>query len=439
MPNKINELQTILASESHDVLCLTETWCDGNIPDNAVNLPGYNIIRNDRQSNQRGGGVACMIKDGIPFKRWHDLESPEFESLWITLRPPRMPRSNSHILLGVIYHPPKANNWLLSRHICTTIDTIRQKHPNAGIMLTGDVNHFKDSPLKSSFKVTQIVTKPTRGDRILDKMYTNMLEFYNSVSVQSPIGASDHNVVICRPQPTTMTQTPKFKTIEKRASGHNEKTLFVHALKNTDWSPIYNMSSCTDQYEFFDRVISELMDTFMPVKLRKIHTNPDKPWITSAFKAAIDRRQRAFQAGDIVTYKMLRNKVNHMSKSLKPKYYRNHVEQLKNTKPNKWWSTVKSFMGNTKPDSSQSLQSLANSESNGDLAALANKLNSFFQSISTDLPQLDPTINCNPQETVPNRFIISVEDVEKRLLKTNIRKAVGPDNIPNWVLSDCAP
>ena len=128
-----------------------------------------------------------------------------------------------------------------------------------------------------------------------------------------------------------------------------------------------------------------------------------------------------------------------MSKCLKPRYYRANVEQLKDTKPNKWWSAVKSFMGNTKPDASQSLQSLANSESDGDLAALADKLNSFFQSISTDLPTFDLLTSCDPPQPITDRFIISVEDVEKRLIKTNTRKAVGPDNILNWILADCAP
>ena len=300
--NKINELQAILVSENHDVLCLTETWCDSNIPDSPINLPGYNLIRNDRQTNQRGGGVACVIKEGITFKRWNDLESPDVESLWITLRPPRMPRSMSHIILATIYHPPKANNWLLSRHICTSIDTILQRHPHAGIMLTGDFNHFKDSYLKSSFKLSQIVSKPTRGDRILDKIYTNMVDFYNSVLVHSPIGASDHNVVICKPQPTT-TRVPKYKTIEVRSSGHNEKALLVHSLKHMDWTPIYSMQTCSDQFEFFDRAISNLIDTYIPIKLRKIHTNRDKPWITAAFKATIECRQRAFMAGDTITYK----------------------------------------------------------------------------------------------------------------------------------------
>ena len=135
-------------------------------------------------------------------------------------------------------------------------------------------------------------------------------------------------------------------------------------------------------------------------------------------------------AGDAVTYKLLRNKVTHMSKRLKPIYYRNNIEQLKHTKPNKWWSAVKSFIGKKrKPDASQSLQSLANTESGGDLHALADKLNSFFQRISTDLPQLDPAAKHSPLEIVSDCFIISVEDVEKRLLSTNTRKAVGPDNL----------
>ncbi len=35
--------------------------------------------------------------------------------------------------------------------------------------------------------------------------------------------------------------------------------------------------------------------------------------------------------------------------------------------------------------------------------------------------------------TVPTKYIISVEDMKKKLANLNIHNAVGPDNLPNWI------
>ena len=37
---------------------------------------------------------------------------------------------------------------------------------------------------------------------------------------------------------------------------------------------------------------------------------------------------------------------------------------------------------------------------------------------------------------VPDEFIISVIDCEQKLSKLCVHKAMGPDNIPNWILKD---
>lgn len=48
------------------VICVTESWLSSDIPDSVVSLPGYKIIRNDR--NSHGGGVAIYIAETIPTK-----------------------------------------------------------------------------------------------------------------------------------------------------------------------------------------------------------------------------------------------------------------------------------------------------------------------------------------------------------------------------------
>ena len=103
----------------------------------------------------------------------------------------------------------------------------------------------------------------------------------------------------------------------------------------------------------------------------------------------------------------------------------------------KWWQGVKTLTGCAKSNNNP-LEGLANSICDGDCKTLANKINVFFQSVSSDLPQLDKSIlpPLNVSTPVPDQYIISVGTVEKQLMNINIRKAIGPDGIPSWILHD---
>ena len=221
--NKYDELAILCKDQSVDLIFLTESWCTEDTI--TTPLSGYACIRHDRNNGQRGGGVMCYVNESIPYKHWTDLDHVDHETLWITLRPYRLPRCYSQLILGIIYHPPKAKNFELSCHISRTLDTLLNRHPNAGIILTGDFNHFQDKYITNQYIIVQIVNKPTRDDKILDKIYTNMCDIFNSVAILPPIATSDHRAVLLQPQP----DMKKFyqnrnHQVEQRRSGPNERT-----------------------------------------------------------------------------------------------------------------------------------------------------------------------------------------------------------------------
>jgi hypothetical protein len=70
---------------------------------------------------------------------------------------------------------------------------------------------------------------------------------------------------------------------------------------------------------------------------------------------------------------------------------------------------------------------------------LAQKINDFFRSVSEQIPPLDTShpilaLECD----VPDQYLVSVADMEKRLLGLKVHKSTGPDQIPAWVLHDFA-
>ena len=49
---------------------------------------------------------------------------------------------------------------------------------------------------------------------------------------------------------------------------------------------------------------------------------------------------------------------------------------------------------------------------------------------------LHTTLTC---DTLPDKFIVGVDMVEKQLSRLKINKAAGPDALPTWILRDFAP
>ena len=104
--NKVDELKAHIDNYKSDILFVTETWLTESIPNEAVNISGFNIFRKDR-TIARGGGVAIYIKDDIPVKTRFDLNSSlTIECLWITIRPKWLPRKISRVALACVYLPP---------------------------------------------------------------------------------------------------------------------------------------------------------------------------------------------------------------------------------------------------------------------------------------------------------------------------------------------
>ena len=151
----------------------------------------------DYNTTSAYGGIICYVRGGIPVvNEWEELDAKDLETLWITILPQHMPREFSHITIGVIYHPPKADDWTMCQHITECIDRILQKYLRSGLVICGVFNHMKDSYLKNSYKLNQLVTKPTHMNSKLDLFYTNMKNHYGTPTHQAGIGLSKHLVII---------------------------------------------------------------------------------------------------------------------------------------------------------------------------------------------------------------------------------------------------
>ena len=122
------------------------------------------------------GGLCAYIQEGnCRFKQLKDLSCCEdHESLWLYLRPNRLPRGFSCIIAGVIYHPAKADSPLFRDHLFRSLALTEARYPNCGLLVTGDFNRLNIDGLLNHFRLKQIVKVPTRKKATLDLILTNM-------------------------------------------------------------------------------------------------------------------------------------------------------------------------------------------------------------------------------------------------------------------------
>ena len=128
------------------VLGLSETWLSNGIPDEYLNIKGYQLIRNDRTwgdpningNIKRGGGVCLYIKEQVIWsdQKYKHLNRsvPYIESQWIEIINP----NSKNIIITNMYRPPDGD---ISDFI-TTLETAMENldFTKNEIFLMGDFN-----------------------------------------------------------------------------------------------------------------------------------------------------------------------------------------------------------------------------------------------------------------------------------------------------------
>ena len=394
--NKIDELECVCNLNSADVVCVTETWLTDTIPDSAVSMKNYVLFRRDRPTY--AGGIAAYINCDIPCRIVSTpmlVDSPT-EILWIKLRPRRLPRPMSIILLGIIYHPPHAmaeDNNVLYQHVRETVDSFTLNHPDCLVYLTGDFNPASTNVSSEIFKrscgVTQTVKVLTRDTGILDWFLTNSPKWFGDPKQLPKIGTSDHFGVLV--QQTKSRAKTTNRTFFRRDTRDSRLRAFGQWITTYKWNGFFSLNSCLDKVVHFNGVIREAIDRFLPLTRTRAHQG-DRPWVTPKIRAWIRNRQifLARHGKDSQSFKQWRNKVQRAIRSCKETYYNSKVQNLKETRVGKWWKEVKDLSGVSMRESQWHSQ-LVDGANITSVMELCECINDFFASLTAGFTPLSPS------------------------------------------------
>ena len=454
LPNKSDELEILVKTQKVyrecSLMCFTETWLNPNISDSCVELPGFTLIRMDRDTKasgkKKGGGLALFVN-----QRWCNpshitlkvkMCCPDIELLAVGMRPYYVPREFSHIITILVYIPPKATAEVSCEVLHETVARIQTKHPEALVLISGDFNHVKLSSHLTGF--TQFVNCPTRESKTLDLLYANVKDAYRATALP-PLGRSDHNLVFLQTcyKPCVLSQPTTTLTVRKWTPEASEA--LRDCFECTDWNVLLgtdeNSMDIDSQVDCFTEYINFCRDTVIPTKTVRCFPN-NKPWITSDIKAILNQKKKAFRDGDKEQLKQVQHELKRRLKMAKVEYKKKIERNLQHSNIRELWRGINTISGYNKKKRQPIM---------GDVDR-ANKLNQFFNRFdtvatptSTAPPSPPPThVSISTAAAtpvlppVPPPLSVTEMGVRLELERLCSGKAAGPDGVCPRLLKDCA-
>ncbi len=144
LPNKpLSRLNKDFSNSA--ALCFMETWLNGTIPDSALHLPNFQLIRADRDAESMGKSRAliCFYIN----KRWctdvtvlKKMCCYDLETLFINCKPFYSPREFCSFILVSVYIPPQAHMSSALQKLADLITDTEQQHPDSVLIILGDFN-----------------------------------------------------------------------------------------------------------------------------------------------------------------------------------------------------------------------------------------------------------------------------------------------------------
>ena len=152
----------------------------------------------------------------------------------------------------------------LNKYIISCLDRMLIKNPDAAIYVMGDFNMLDCSAFARSMRFSQVVKTATRGGNILDKLFTNCPQYYESAVILPPIGKSDHRCVLVNPVVRSDTKQTKSKTYCTRRFDEHRINRIGDELRIVNWQIMYRTDDCQLQADFFYSNLLRIFDSVTP-------------------------------------------------------------------------------------------------------------------------------------------------------------------------------
>ena len=456
LSSNLSSVEHHLSTHLPNLFLISETQLSSNASPDPFNISHYNLISRFRSK----GGVCAYCNINTPIARLMDLESPNFDVLWL-----KICLSTSTILLCFCYCSPNSfDHSTFFDYLTSCHESLQSSHPHSEILYIGDFNVHHTEWLNSSrtdsggrealsfsilHDLEQIIKHPTRvpdrhdqAPNILDLFFTsNPLNY--SYSISSPLGSSDHSVVSVSaslapppPLPPTKRLLWHFERVQRA-----DMSAFLFDFPWGDYC--FRSRDASSVATFVTEIMVAGMDAYIPSSVKSF--SPSNPWFDRACSQAIQAREQAYQSYQVSpstashsTFISARNRCKTIIRRAKHSFVQRKCDNLTaSPSNNSLWSLAKNVSNNFCNSSFPPLF-----RPDGSIACSPSEKATLFGSLFSANSSLDDSGAPAPSDlplshTMPP-LIISHHKVRRALLALDVKKAHGPDGVPARFLKEFA-
>ena len=386
---------------SVDIAVVTETWLkDG--PDLEQDLrdledgAGLCAITLNRPPNHTGvshGGVAVITRKNMGNFKKFAIRNPEgYEVLPVV---GSVQGTTRKLAVVAAYIPP---NYTTAKgkgcvdFVEDLILELKRKFRDPFIIMAGDFNQWEIGASVTEYPdIKEAAVGPTRRDRCLDRIFSNMSRGITEAGTVPPLQTvdqteSDHRIAYIR---TTLPRIESFEWVSYSYRHYTEEAeqQFGQWIVTHDWVDVVLAEGSNAKAEVFQAQIDAAMDSFFPLRTTKKRST-DLPWINKAVLKKISLRNRIYAKKGMSD---LWRKVKKDTSDLIRERKRNYMEHKKklitaDDANHSFFRLVKSFNTPEKPQTFD-VRSLRPGNSDGQTAE---ELAAFFNRISSEFDPLTP-------------------------------------------------
>ena len=191
-----------------------------------------------------------------------------FEGLWCEIK-----KDKAKYFATVLYHPtnPDYHGSELLEYLSDNCEEILILDSSARlIIIAGDINQFqiKDS-VCMQHNLQQLVSKSTRGQRILDIFITNCSYLWKQRTVFKGLVRSDHMAIIVNRQAKPERKHVYFRDVMEHRKKKKSLKGEEKSLQECHWSSIYNTNDVDKATTLLnDKIFSIFNECFPLIKIK---------------------------------------------------------------------------------------------------------------------------------------------------------------------------
>lgn len=459
---KLQELKLRIEDSNPSIIAISEVKPKNykrDIQISEFNIDGYEILSANLSKSSPGRGMLMYIKDSLKYSPYNISISTFEENLLCEIQV----GNNEKILVGSLYRSPNGSEENFTQLCELFTESVKKRFSE--VILFGDLNfpnitwdtcstngtidskEFRFIETIRDCYLYQHITAPTRGrgsdkPSVIDLVFTSEEEFISDITINPPLGKSDHSVIelICKiSEETSVTKKTRFKYDK----GDYEK---LKEMLDLNWEKEFEKCNVHEQWNKFREILEKAMEEAIPKKVinqngkRKKDDNHPVPLNRKAL-SKIKRKERLWtrylntRDGQVYSeYCKIRNQVRAITRKITKEYEKQIAQQVKEN-PKKFWKYARSKT-KTKSSIPDLFKDASQKESTTTDKEKADVLAEFFTSVftnetDTEMPKVEK-VKVPPLETMK----INVEKIKKKLDKMNISKSPGPDGIHPRVLRE---